>query len=412
MQLVSKIVLPSIALFLLVAICLVVLKLFVTNGMYLFEHDPKAMDFLAFYTGASLLFQNPTEMYSLLEQIKLQHQLLPITKSATVFLPFFNPPFVALFLSPLALLPILYAYTIWTSINILLLVLMCFLLYKHLPISKPYKIVAIFALLTFIPVLSSLLLGQLTFLTTFLMLLIWIALKTNKDMRAGLLFSFMLMKPHFFFLPLLGFIIQRRWHVIKGIALGTSILVVISYLIVGIGGMHEYVNLLTNAATWNTGYGIDIKAQHSLQTLFLIIFQTNTLSEIRIPWIIAVSIIACGTLYSWRMRYSFDSSVFALQFGLILVATLLISPHTHFHDFMLFIVIGIVLGYAYAKQKAKQLSYIPFFIVLGYVICLTGYIIELYVINSSRMGWIIITVSYLLVLWSFLFYSLSKTKTK
>lgn len=407
-----KIIFPYLSLLILFAVSLVTLKLFITNGMYLFTYEPKAMDFIAFYTGASLLFQNPTEMYNLLEQEKIQHHLIPAAKTTNVFLPFFNPPFVALLTAPLALLPIIYAYTIWTVINIILLVIICFLFYRNIPLSKTNKILSIIGMLTFIPVLTSLLLGQLTFVMTFILFIAWMLLRQGHEFRSGLILSLLLIKPHFFLVPFLAFLIQRRWNVVKGLTIGVVILSFISLSILGREGIQEYIQLLINATSWNSGYGIDIKAQHSLQTLLLIIFQTDALTTIRFAWTIAVIVVASTTLFFWRKQYVFNSQAFALQFAMLILASLLISPHTHFHDFMLLIVVGIALSQIIIKQSSKNHNYFSLLISLGYFICLAGYILELYFINTSRLGWITITVSYLLIFWIYTLYSLTKIQKK
>src|SRR5882762_9862621 len=83
------------------AVLLTIVSLFITSGNNLISHNPKAIDFLAFYTGAKLFLNSSPELYNLHSQLILQQHILPITKNLTIFIPYLNPPFAILFFLPL-----------------------------------------------------------------------------------------------------------------------------------------------------------------------------------------------------------------------------------------------------------------------------------------------------------------------
>src|SRR5258708_37086673 len=76
-------------------------SLFITSGTYVLTHTPDAIDFLAFFTGATLFSHSPSQLYDLHAQLLIQKQL--INNFPTTFLPFLNPPFVAVLFSPFLL---------------------------------------------------------------------------------------------------------------------------------------------------------------------------------------------------------------------------------------------------------------------------------------------------------------------
>ncbi len=398
---------------LLIMLVLFVFHLFVTNGKVLLSKAPQAMDFLAFYTGASLLHQNPPELYNLQTQLTFQNQIAPVTNALQVFLPFLNPPFAALLFFPLAQLPLEVAYTVWVGTNLFLLLLICFVTVKHISKTHWYILaLIIFGILSYIPVLTTLLIGQLTIVISLTILLSWICLKKGWQFRGGLLLSLILIKPHFIILPFLAILVQRRWKIFLGLLTGIVFLSLVSFMYVGWGGITNYITVLMSAVNWNNGYGIDIKAQHSLQSYLMILFQTDTLADIRTLWFMCVATIILPTLYIWSKRYPLKSPQFALQYTLLIIATLLISPHTHFHDLTILLTVGIIGVVIIINNQLKQQNLFTNLLLLGYFISSAGYLVELYYQIHARQALILLNVSYLLFLWGTLFWFIYDSKNK
>src|SRR6266513_2822562 len=121
---------------LIAAVVLTFLSLFISAGTYLLIHNPKAMDFLAFYTGAKLLSSSPIDLYNLHTQLGMQQHLSPIAKSTSLFIAFVNPPLVALLFMPLVNLGLAKAYALWTAINTVLLLHFSYSVYRQLHFQK------------------------------------------------------------------------------------------------------------------------------------------------------------------------------------------------------------------------------------------------------------------------------------
>jgi len=393
------------------AIILTFFSLFLFSGTYLLTHNPRAMDFLAFYTGAHLLSQSPIELYNLHAQLITQQQIDPITRTTAVFLPFLNPPFVAIIFLSLLPLGLQNAYAIWTWVNTILLLVLISLAYQHVKPKKWYlAVLLIIGIITFIPILTSVLIGQLSSLLCLIFLCAWISLKRDREFLGGLILSCIAIKPQYIILLLLALLLQRRKKLLAGFLTGIAILFCFSYLLVGGNGIDSYFSLLDMSLHWSSGFGIDLMAQHSLQTAFLILFQTQSLSQIYLPWIISIALIGLPTLFLWTKKFAYTSANFAYQFTILIVASLLISPHTHFHDLSLLVVVAIIILSVINKLKPKMKNIFIVLLSTGFAIELAGYLLDVQTQTATHPLWILVSVGYMLILWFFLFKTLIQSQ--
>jgi hypothetical protein len=389
------------------ACCITGISLLANAGVYLLTCKPVAMDFMAFFTGAQLITHSPMMLYNLHSQQVTQQNIAPITRQLSLFIAFINPPFVALLFVPLLKLGLLNAYLVWLTINVLFLVVICFLGYRQINSSKPYiKILAIIGILTFIPILTSLLIGQLSILLSLILLLTWIFLKKGWNFRSGLMLSLLLIKPQFLLLPFLAVIIQRRSKLTYGLIIGILILIIISYLLVGANGITNYVYTLNSASHGDTQYDVDLMAQHSVQTFLLILFHTRSIATIQIPWLITIICITLPTLFVWMKKFPTTSPQFSFQWTILIFATLLSSPHTHFHDLSFLIVATIMMLSVIHKLKVKLKNKLITLLILGYLISLIGYLFDVQTHSQTRSVWIVVNVTYMFIFWLILWRNL------
>jgi hypothetical protein len=389
------------------AILLTFFSLIVSSGTYLLIHNPKAMDFLAFFTGAKLLSYSPGELYNISAQLVTQQNVSPLSR--TIFIAFVNPPFVAMLFIPLVKLGLENAYSVWTACNFCILVIFCYVSYRQLKTLTWYFLIIIFLFIfTFIPVLTTLLIGQLSLLLTLIFLLTWIFLKKGWEFRGGLMLSLLLIKPQFFVLPFIAMLLQKKIKLSLGLITGILILTAISYFLVGTNGLINFLQTLNASYHGDLRYDPDLMAQHSLQTAFLILFQTKKLATISLPWIISITVISIPTLFIWTKRYETTTSQFSFQFALLIIATLLISPHTHFHDLSMLLAANISLLSVINKLRHKQKKKLIIFLITGYLLVFMGFVLDVWTQNASRPLWIIADVLYLVTFW----YILLKTDIK
>lgn len=395
------------------ACCLTFLSLFISIGSYLLLHDPKAIDFLAFFTGAKLLAQSPTHLYNLHSQLLLQQRIDPITQANNIFVPFLNPPFVAYIFQILLVFGLKNGYAMWVGINVFLLLVICFVSQQQVTKMKwYYALLFVVGIATFIPVSITLISGQFGIVLCLIFLLSWILLKNGHAFRGGLLLSLLLIKPHFFILPFVAMLMQRRGRLLYGLITGTVLLVGSSYFFVGWSGILQYISILSSFYNTGQGYNLDLMAQHSLQTALLILFHTQSLAAIRIYWLIAIACIGIPTLFVWSKKFSFSSPQFAFQLALLIIATLLTSPHTHFYDLSLLIVVVIFVLSQINVLKRSLRKFFIVFIILGYGISLLEYRLNSLLQDQTQEISILVSVGYLIIFWLLLIKAIRSLPTK
>ncbi|HSX09165.1 MAG TPA: glycosyltransferase 87 family protein [Candidatus Saccharimonadales bacterium] len=393
--------------FIAAAFIITFLSLIGNAGVYLLTCAPKGMDFLAFFTGAYLLFHSSTQLYDLHSQIISQQHILPISKDTHVFLPFINPPFVTIIFAPFIHLGVINAYLSWLIINSLLFTIICFLGYRQISEHKlSIKIIFIICTITFIPILTALLIGQLSILLSLILLLSWIFSKKKWDFGSGLMLSLLLIKPHFFLVPFLAVLVQRRRKLTLGLLSGAAILIALSYALVGPNGIASYIQTLMRTSQNDPIYGVDLMSQHSIQTALLILFHTQSVHLIQLPWILLDLCLILPLLFVWNKQRSPNSVQFSLQWIMLILITLLTSPHTHFHDLSFLIVAAIIVLSLSNKLKKKLRNTLFSLLLLGYAIQLIGYIADVQTHGATQSAWIMGNVVYILIFLSILWKNL------
>lgn len=380
------------------AISLTVLSLFITSGNFLIKHNPKSMDFLAFYTGADVLKHNSQQLYNFAYQRTIQQSILGHTK--TEFLAFDNPPFVAFLFLPFTNLTLINAYDLWLITNTVFLAFFCYLTYQQVKPKKWYwALIVILSIITFVPIPTSLLIGQLSIFLCLVLISSWLFFKKGWEFRSGLVLALLVVKPQLLILPFLAVLVQRRIKMIYGLLLGGVLLFLLSSVLIGWNGIITYLSSLNDAYNGNASYGIDLMSEHTIQTALLIIFRTHTLSVIRIPWIIIISCMIIPMLFFWSKKFQYSSLQTSLQFIFLSLTMILTSPHTHFYDVSLITVVAIIILSELKTLKQKERKIIFLLLIFYYLLEFLGTFFDVQTKMQTRQLWICIDVSYLLIIW-------------
>lgn len=362
--------LPLVGLFIfwLVGVAVVVLSIVQDRGfrLYLLE-----LDFRAYYTaGRMVLGGVRAGFYDLPTQYLWQHQFAPEFGDQSYLMPFLNPPFIAIAVAPLAWLPLQVAYLAWAAVNVALLALVCWLLLDVLGgAGSRIKLRALVMSLTFLPVIVTVMQGQLSFVLVLALLLSWRALRSGRDLQGGLWLTLLLVKPQLALVPALALVWKRRLRALGGLALGGAAALLISLLMVGWDGLQGYLRLVLAASSWGDAYTIHPRAMHTWRGFLHLLLRTDNLADVQPWWPLGVAVALGLLLWGWRGRWSAASSRFDLQWALLVVVVLFTSPHANWHDLSLLLVPGaLVVRYladgGQAGVQYKLLVALPF---LGYL---------------------------------------------
>ena len=283
-------------------------------------------DYLSFLTGAKMIATGDgSSLYDFSTQLSFQKDIkISYVDKVNLYprekfnqaLPFRNLPFVALFFVPLVLLPPFVSFKIFALFNLCLLIFILWNISKDF-LKKISLAMAVLASFAFLPVLTSLVRGQITLVALFVFYMVYKNLQKKRNYWAGFLSGFLLMKVQYLFA--VPFIVMRASDLrefFKGFLLVFSVLIVLSFLVTGIN-VFSYPGFLL--LTEQAKYG---SVPSEILTLFSVF--GGILSSKFLALILNI-IFYFSTLYLfWRSRKSFSLGA---TFGVLVLATLVFGVH-------------------------------------------------------------------------------------
>jgi hypothetical protein len=262
-------------------------------------------DFVQLYTGAKLA--GTPDLYSRAANLAVIKSIQGFTMDTVVYT---RPPFYAALLRPLAHLPYLAAYAIFSLATFGSILWFVGRFSKECP-SLPF-----FAAMS-IPLLSALCNGQDTPLLIAILGGAILLTRRNKDFLAGLLLSLCAIKFHLFlFLPIL-LLVKKRWRVLGGGAAGIAMLTVFGTLVDGTDSLRQYVAVLRDpwinpsATGMPNVHGLvailhgDARMEMLLIGMVLVLFLWTTQRTENYEFLFAAALV-CGLLVSFHSGVADD----------------------------------------------------------------------------------------------------------
>ncbi len=312
-------------------------------------------DYAAFYGAGRIIAEgNFEELYNWKRQLDSQEGLFRGDEKS--FLPFMNPPYVALAYLPLSLLPYRLSYVIHTLLMVGGLLMTLRLLRPLNAQIEQHYLCAFTLLLLFFPILRSVIGGQNTALTLLLIASSWRAVEDQYEFWAGFFLGLLLFKPHFA-LPLIGvYVLSGRWRV--GITSGITafFLYIIGILIQG----PKWITIWFNYADWVIHASAGFEAEKAISWLefFKALLGVNSIFASIIGWTMSL-----GTVLgiSWIWYVGGRRANLAAQIGIAVPCLLLIPPHVYYYDAGLLFFTYAVLTAKLLKRKAELVGIVWFF---------------------------------------------------
>jgi hypothetical protein len=234
------------------------------------------------------------------------------------------PPIFAWAMQPFTRLPIASSVVVWTVLNLVLILCLCFRLARHCPgWDRP---TIFLCLLASYPIVLNLVIGQLQILMAWALMECLLALRAGKDWQAGLWLGLLLLKPQYGLLlgPML--IWKQRWKAVLGVAVTGLILLGGSVATVGLPTLLMYPQSFSVMAHFR---GDDPYVMINWRSLVLEFKPEITdRSGVWLTMILGGMTVAC-ILWIWRGVWRPDSYEFVQKVSLTVLATLLVSYHSH-----------------------------------------------------------------------------------
>ncbi len=321
-----------------------VVSLFVAFFLLSFPSRKNELDFSEFYSASQMVRQGlGRQLYNLNLQFEFQ------SKIGVVHVFYNHPPFETLLFVPLTSFGYQSAYTIWTLLSVMLLILSARMLNSHanvsLALSQYTRLRAdlgllLVVLLTFAPVTTSLLLGQDSMFLFFIYTAVFVLFRRGKCFCAGCvlacgLFKFQLIIP---FVAIL--LMRRKWCVLKGFSITGSLLVVVSIAISGVRVLVEYPKLLLVNRTYQRIGGFDPTFMPNLRGFLYLI------GGRRLPAsVFAIIVALLSIVIVWLAAKNWRDEQVDISFSVGVLATLVASYHVYNYDLTLLLLpVAIICG--------------------------------------------------------------------
>jgi hypothetical protein len=293
-------------------------------------------DFIAFYSAGRVAQSNGAAyVYNISLQQDIQEEQVGFSLVPEQVLLYNHLPFLIPILYTLVSADYVESFYRWIFLLLALFITsIAFLsgVLKDARFDSSTRLIAGVGSLLFLPLFFSLMNGQdSAFL--FLGTALWMyGLFSGKEIAAGLGLSLTTIRPHIALILALPMLFSYR-KVFLGFILGSGVLALLSFLILGMQGTREFVEILFISAN-GEWYGMKESAMYNLIGLLVRTVPWLEVSTIRaIGWII-YGVTGISLCIVWAKNRNIQDG----QIGLTVALALFVAPHLHFHDLTLLLI--------------------------------------------------------------------------
>lgn len=342
--------------FVILLLCLVNFTLIAINiGLWIIADVQKlfvASDFTNLYTTFTIVRSGDGgKLYDLGVIGDYQRVILNNRTISEGILPILYPPFFALFLSPISIIPLHSAYYLWTIIQLGLLIWLIYLLW-HLftEWNNKERWIMIITVLSFWPLTNTFLLGQVSLFLLICILQIYLNIKKNKLTTAGFFLACLMIKPQITLIPAVMILNKRYLRTAISAVITFITLVIFSSIFLGSTIWLQYIKLLPSMSNYFGLYGFYPALQYTLRGILSNLLGYTQGNLINIISSITLSLVLVIVWYEQRHGIPADSSQFNLYFAITITLSAFFSVHLYPHDDLILILPGVIF-YEYLRQN-------------------------------------------------------------
>jgi hypothetical protein len=291
-------------------------------------------DFRAFYSAGYLVLHQPSRLFDLAAQVRIQDAIVcPMWRGV----PFYHPAYEALLYAPFTLLSYRHAYMAYMAWNLVLL-LGCYCLAPRTRAPELARVPRSALFLLAFPVFMCTVEGQNSILFLFVACLVWRALEKDRLALAGLVLGLALFKLPIVVVTgvLLSIRLGRRF--LTGLLTGSAAVMLLSVAITGIEGTKQWLSLMVSAsvASHLSHHAQAVSAVYAaaMPSLNGLLFASGgrllrPAASLRIDAVASAAVFTVG-IYLVRRASSASVALCAA-----ICSALLLSPHLYLYDYTL-----------------------------------------------------------------------------
>jgi hypothetical protein len=301
-------------------------------------------DFLAFYGAARLLVQGEAaSLYDSSAMSAVQRLVIPHPIGANGYMPFINPPVVAVAFAPFGALSEPLARWLWAALNAVLMVGCAVWIARGL--HGPRRLLGVLVVVASYPVYHTLVEGQWSIVLLAAGLAALECARRGSWASAGLVLSVFWLKPQFIVLPLVALIVARRWRAVVGAGAGAVAFVLVSVPFTGPAIDVRYIGYLAQVALSHfTGAGAvqatvwqgDLASTEGLNGLLVGYLGQAAVGLVDVLWAGLAAGVLALCVVAWRAQApGFGSLAARAQLAAGIALVLLVNPNLFAQDCVL-----------------------------------------------------------------------------
>jgi len=312
------------------------ISLLARPGLLDLAGNVKGGDFLEFYAAGRIVAAHQTDhLYDLDVQARVEHEITAPERWSG-FHGFITPPFFALPFVPLAALPYLSAFALWSALGILMLIGTLWLVDRVR--AAPW-------VLAFVPVWAAISYGQNSLLSLFVLASVYVLLRRGRDGVAGVVLGCLLYKPQLVVLLAALLLLDRRWRALAGLGV-TAVLLAAVALALSVPATLAYLAFGRSFATLLGERGFPTAKMHSLYSFFVLLLPGHLTAAAALALLSSLAVLAVVRLQ--QPPYAVDT--LDRWYAAAIWGTVLISPHVPLYDLSL-LVLPALLVWPGAQDK-------------------------------------------------------------
>ncbi len=252
------------------------------------------------------------------------------------YLPVYGPQ-VALFFSPLARLSYGWALSIWLVLIAAIYLLCCWCLWRGCPNLRGHRgtvLLLAIASPVFVNVIAH---GQNSTILLACFTVAYLALKREQPFLAGFAIGSLVFKPQLGLVAACVFVVYREWRVVAGAVAGATLQLGVAWLVYGTAVMQGYWAWLMRVGEVTDSLWVKPYQMHSLSAFWsLLLPWPNVATTMYVLSAIVAIVLTC---WIWHVR-----APLALRYSILLIATVLVSPHLYVYDLAILVPALLISG--------------------------------------------------------------------
>jgi len=345
----------------------------------------KGTDFLHFYTLGSLALEHRgADLYDTTAQSKLAAQRVP--EAGTLFFVALYGPQASLLFAPLAALPYGTALALWLIVSALLYGLSCYAIWKTCSNLQREGWLVLLLALAYPPLFHLIVWGQSSALALACFTAAYLGLRADRNFLAGLAIGCLMIKPQLGLAAAFIFVAARERRVVAGALVSALANMLPGWAFYGTPVLRSYFAQLGHSPELMRQLEPRLYQTHSLRALWALLLPWPQVAF----WMYAASAVA--VLYVAYRCWEGVASL-ELRFSVLLLATVLVSPHLTVYDLVILAPAFLLLA-DWAEGKWFRWPWLGWLLYFTYLLPLAGPAarwahLQLSVLSMTALLWVI-----------------------